>query len=65
MDGGLSFIARVREMAGGVHVLVLSGTDPTDQGRLAAVADGFVRKTFRPSDLVAAVTAAAALPSAG
>ncbi len=65
VDGGLSFIARVRALGPGVRILVMSGTDPVDQDRLAVVADGFVRKTFRPTDLVAAVTAAAAQPSAG
>ena len=58
VDGGLSFIDRLRATAPDVRVLVMSATDPADQGDLAAAADGFVRKTFRPSDLVAAVLAA-------
>lgn len=65
IDGGLSFIERVRATAIDVRVLVLTATDKVDQDRLADVADGFVRKTFRPSDLVAGVMAAAALPLAG
>jgi DNA-binding NarL/FixJ family response regulator len=65
IDGGLSFIDHVRGLAPGVRVFVLTGTDQADQGQLALVADGFIRKTFRPTDLVAAVIAAAALPLAG
>ena len=64
MDGGLSFIGRVRALAPDVRVLVMSGADPADQSDLLRVADGFVRKTFRPTDLVAAVCAAA-VPLAG
>ena len=64
MDGGLSFIARLRAVAPGVRVLVMSGADPTEQSDMLRAADGFVRKTFRPTDLVAAVCAAA-VPLAG
>jgi two-component system NarL family response regulator/two-component system response regulator DevR len=64
LDGGLSFIGRLRAIAPDVRVLVMSGIDPAEQADLVAAADGFVRKTFRPSDLVAAVVAAA-LPLAG
>jgi DNA-binding NarL/FixJ family response regulator len=58
LDGGMSLIQRVRAAAPRVRILVigaanLEGTD------LQRAADGFVRKTFRPSDLVAAVIAAA------
>ncbi len=58
LDGGMSLIQRVRAAAPRVRILVigaanLEGTD------LQRAADGFVRKTFRPSDLVAAVVAAA------
>ncbi len=63
LDGGLTLIERVRAAAPQVRILVigaaaLEGTD------LQRAADGFVRKTFRPSDLVAAVVAAA-MPPAG
>ena len=64
MDGGLSFIARLRALAPDVRVLVMSGVDPAEGSDLQGVADGFVRKTFRPTDLVAAVCAAA-VPFAG
>ena len=62
--GGLSFIGRLRAIAPDVRVLVMSGADPAEQADLIAAADGYVRKTFRPSDLVAAVIAAA-VPLAG
>ena len=62
--GGLSFIGRLRAIAPDVRVLVMTGADPAEQADLVAAADGYVRKTFRPSDLVAAVIAAA-VPLAG
>ena len=63
-DGCLSFIGRLRAVAPDVRVLVMCGADPAEQADVVRVADGFVRKTFRPSDLVAAVIAAA-VPLAG
>ena len=64
MDGGLSFIARLRAVAPDVRILVMSGADPTEGSDMLRAADGYVRKTFRPTDLVAAVCAAA-VPLAG
>jgi DNA-binding NarL/FixJ family response regulator len=58
MDGGLSLISRVRAAAPRVRILVM-GTDSAETTDLQHAADGFIRKTFRPSDLVAAVVAAA------
>ena len=63
-EAGLSFIRRLRALAPEVRILVMSGMDPSEQADLVGSADGFIRKTFRPSDLVAAVIAAA-LPLAG
>jgi two-component system, NarL family, response regulator DevR len=63
-DGGLTLIGRIRTAAPGARILVMSGADPTQQADLVGSADGFVRKTFRPSDLLAAVIAAA-VPLAG
>ena len=63
VDDGESLIERIRVAAPGVHILVLTAAEPAGeaagQSRVAAAADGYVRKTFRPSDLVAAVLAAA------
>jgi DNA-binding NarL/FixJ family response regulator len=58
VDGGLSFIRRVRLAAPQIRILVM-GTDSAEGTDLQRAADGFIRKTFRPSDLVAAVVAAA------
>jgi DNA-binding NarL/FixJ family response regulator len=59
LDEGLSFIGRLRALAPGVRVLMISGSEACDRADLMQAADGCVRKTFRPSDLVAAVIAAA------
>ena len=63
-DDGPTFIGRIRTAAPDARILIMSGTDPSQQADLVRSADGFVRKTFRPSDLVAAVIAAA-VPLAG
>ena len=59
VDAGLTLIRHLREAAPGVRVLVMGGTDVFEGADLLRSADGFVRKTYRPSDLVAAVIAAA------
>jgi DNA-binding NarL/FixJ family response regulator len=58
LDGGVDFIRRVRAAVPGVCVLAMSSTDKLDQTELASCCDGFVRKTFRPSDLQTAVLVA-------
>jgi DNA-binding NarL/FixJ family response regulator len=58
VDGGLSLISRVRAAAPRVRILVMC-SDTVDGTDIQRAADGFIRKTFRPSDLVAAVCAAA------
>jgi two-component system, NarL family, response regulator DevR len=60
VDGGLTLIRRLRVVAPGVRILVMSGSDASGEPDLVRSADGFVRKTYRPSDLVAAIVAAAA-----
>jgi len=64
VDAGLSLIEGIRAAAPRVRILVLCGSDASEQTDLTDAADGFVRKTFRPSDLVAAVIAAA-VPTTG
>jgi DNA-binding NarL/FixJ family response regulator len=64
VDAGLTLIRRLRAEAPGVRILIMSGTDDFERSDLVATADAYVRKTFRPSDLVAAVVAAA-VPIAG
>ncbi len=58
VEGGLAFIGRLRALAPNVRVVVMGSYEGVDQGSLATVADGFVRKTFRPTELVTAVEAA-------
>ncbi len=58
IDAGLAFIRRLRAVAPSVRVVVMGAYDGLDQGSMAGVADGFVRKTFRPTELVTAVEAA-------
>jgi DNA-binding NarL/FixJ family response regulator len=58
LDEGMSLIRRVRAAAPRVRILVL-GAANLEGTDLQRAADGFVRKTFRPSELVAAVVAAA------
>ena len=53
VDAGLTLIRRLREAAPDVRILVMSGSDPFEGSDLERSADGFVRKTYRPSDLVA------------
>ena len=56
-DGaGAALILRVREVAPGARVLVLNWSDTAD---LASGADGYMRKTFRPQELIDAVLATA------
>jgi DNA-binding NarL/FixJ family response regulator len=59
VDAGLAFITKLRARAPLVRVLVMSWTEGLEHSALAERADGFVRKTFRPSELVAAILAAA------
>jgi len=63
LDGGLSLIEGVRSAAPRVRIVVM-GAASLEGSELQLAADGFVRKTFRPNDLVAAVVAAA-IPLAG
>ncbi len=58
LDGGRAFIARVRELSPKTRVLVMGWSDATEQDSLLNGADAFVRKTFRPRELVEAVIAA-------
>jgi DNA-binding NarL/FixJ family response regulator len=62
IDGGVAFIGRLRALAPDVRVLVMGWADGLESGPIQQ-ADGFVRKTFRPSELIAAILAAAAPPA--
>lgn len=58
VDGGMALIARLRAQLPSVRILAMSWSDTLEAGVLESGADGFVRKTFRPTELVAAVIAA-------
>jgi DNA-binding NarL/FixJ family response regulator len=62
VDGGRAFIARAREVAPTVRVLVMSWSDAFEDDAICAAADAFIRKTFRPRELVDAVLSAARRP---
>jgi two-component system, NarL family, response regulator DevR len=55
VDGGLEFIDRLRDVAPGARVLVMSASDTPQLPDLKASADGVVRKTFRATDLLTAI----------
>jgi DNA-binding NarL/FixJ family response regulator len=57
VDGGLSFIARLRALCPDVRILAMSWSDALETTALDGGAHGFVRKTFRPADLIAAIVA--------
>jgi DNA-binding NarL/FixJ family response regulator len=58
VDGGMAFIARLRAHLPAVRILAMSWSDSLESAVLESGADGFVRKTFRPSERVAAVLSA-------
>ncbi len=59
VDSGIAFMAALRAIVPGVRILAMSWSETLDDAALRGAADGFVRKTFRPSDLIAAIVAAA------
>jgi DNA-binding NarL/FixJ family response regulator len=59
VDGGMAFIARLRTLSPDVRILAMSWSDTLEAAVIESGADGFVRKTFRPTELVGAVVAAA------
>lgn len=58
LDAAVSFIAAVRAELPHICILAMSWSDPMEHAGLAAGADGFVRKTYRSSELVTALIAA-------
>ena len=59
VDGGLAFITRVGACCPDVRILAMSWSDALEGPALEGGAHGFVRKTFRPGDLIAAIVATA------
>jgi DNA-binding NarL/FixJ family response regulator len=58
IDGGLRFIAGVRTCFPDIRILAMSWSDALERPALDGGAHGFVRKTFRPTELIAAIVAA-------
>lgn len=58
VDGGLSFMAALRSRCPDVRILAMSWSDALEGPALGGGADAFVRKTFRPTELIAAIVAA-------
>ncbi|HET7168612.1 MAG TPA: response regulator transcription factor [Candidatus Limnocylindrales bacterium] len=60
VDGGLDFIRRLRAADPDVCVLVMGWTDTLETALGDGCADGFLRKTFRPAELISAIVQATA-----
>ena len=58
MEGGLDFIAGLRANCPDVRILAMSWSDTHERPALDGGAHGFLRKTFRPTELIAAIVAA-------
>ena len=63
-DGGISLITRLRADLPSTRILAMSWSDSLESAVMESGADGFVRKTFRPSELTAAILAAGRAPGA-
>jgi two-component system, NarL family, response regulator DevR len=57
VDGGIAFITRLRAHLPSVRILAMGWSDSLESDIIDNGADGYVRKTFRPNELVAAVVA--------
>jgi len=62
VDAGIAFITRLREAMPSIRILAMSWSDSLESAVIASGADGFVRMTFRPSELTAAIVAAGRAP---
>lgn len=57
VDEGVDLVSRLRAALPDLRILAMSWTDTPERAALASGADAFVRKTFRPTELVAAILA--------
>jgi DNA-binding NarL/FixJ family response regulator len=55
LPDGIALIRRVRVIAPDARILVLGWSPELEQGTRAAGANGFLRKTFKPAELTAAI----------
>ena len=58
------FIPTLRATVPGIRVLVLNWTESTESAPSLSGADAYIRKTFRPHELIDAVISAARVPAA-
>jgi two-component system, response regulator PdtaR len=57
VDSGLRLIAELRAKCPDVRILAMSSSDAHERAALDGGAHAFVRKTFRPTELIAAIVA--------
>ena len=58
VEGGLAFIAGLRATCPDVRILAMSWSDALERTAIDGGAHAFLRKTFRPTELIAAIMAA-------
>jgi DNA-binding NarL/FixJ family response regulator len=63
LPDGIALIRRMRAIHPGVRILAVGWTPTLEHDTLAAGADGFVRKTFKPGDLSGAIARCMGLPA--
>ena len=63
-ESSAGFIGRLRSIVPGIRVLVLNWTETTEPDPNLHGADAYIRKTFRPHELIDAVISAARVPAA-
>jgi len=57
LDGGVAFIRELRARVPEIRILAMSWSEATERTAIDGGADWFCRKTFRPTELIAAITA--------
>ena len=57
LDGGVAFIRDLRARVPEIRILAMSWSEATERVAMECGADWFCRKTFRPTELMAAITA--------
>jgi DNA-binding NarL/FixJ family response regulator len=62
VDGGIAFITRLRAHLPATRILAMGWSDSLEADVIESGADGYIRKTFRPNELVAAVVATSHAP---
>ena len=60
LDGGRVLVSRIREQWPTTRLVVLGTADALQESGFAGTVDGYVRKTFRPRELLDAIAAATA-----